>query len=47
MARRSLLHLRAHDLIQPSLVAIHALGLRPRDLPVLAEREAKSMVTLE
>jgi 5-methylthioadenosine/S-adenosylhomocysteine deaminase len=40
-ARRSFLHLRAHDLIQPSLVAIHALGLWPRDLAVLAERGAK------
>lgn len=40
-ARRSFTHLRAHDLIQPSLVAIHALGLRLRDLAVLTERGAK------
>lgn len=40
-ARRAFTHLRAHDLIQPSLVAIHALALRPGDLAALAERGAK------
>jgi 5-methylthioadenosine/S-adenosylhomocysteine deaminase len=40
-ARQHFLNLQDHQLVAPSLVGIHALGLNPRDLEYLADKGAK------